>query len=278
MQKRNTQRHASFSVIEPTTVETPVIVEIPHAGIAVDAPSLAYLVAPACAIGRDADLYVDELYADAPSCGATLIVAHVSRYVVDLNRGEKDIDGDAVQGAAGGRRASRGVVWRLTSEGERAIERPLPGAELERRLQTHYRPYHAALAQTIERKRKKFGFAIVLAAHSMPSMGRDGQVPRADLVPGTRAATSAARSVIDAVDAHARVSGLSVAHDDPYQGGYTTLFYGQPNRQVHVIQLELARRLYMNETMLMKNALFDRTREFCIDLVSILGRTTPPRT
>ncbi|MCL2778583.1 MAG: N-formylglutamate amidohydrolase [Polyangiaceae bacterium] len=264
-------------MIEPPTVETPLVVEIPHAGIAIDAPSLAYLAAPACAIGRDADLYVDELYANAPSCGATLIVAHISRYVVDLNRGERDIDSDAVEGATGGRRATRGVVWRLTSEGARALERPLPGAELERRLQTHYRPYHAALAQTIERKRRKFGFALVLAAHSMPSMSRDGQMPRADLVPGTRGGTSAARSFIDTLDVRARASGLSVTHDDPYQGGYTTLFYGQPNLHVHVIQLELARRLYMDETMLVKNDRFDRTREFCTDLVSVLGRTIPKR-
>jgi len=271
----------AFSVIEPTVVETPVIVEIPHAGVAVDAPSLAYLAAPATSIGRDADLYVDDLYEDAPAHGATAVVAHISRYVVDLNRGENDVDSDAVEGATSARRASRGVVWRLTSDGARALERPLPRTELERRLETYYRPYHRALARIIERKRKKFGFAVVLAAHSMPSMGRpersDGQVQRADLVPGTRGRTSAARSFIDAVEAHARAAHLSVAHDDPYQGGYTTSFYGRPDLNVHVIQVELARRLYMSEVSLTKNSGFAEMRAFCTDLVSVLGRTVPNR-
>jgi N-formylglutamate amidohydrolase len=68
-----------FSVIEPTTEETPVVVEVPHAGLLVVGPTLARLVAPARAIGGDAYLYVDELYAVCPSFGATCIVAHVSR-------------------------------------------------------------------------------------------------------------------------------------------------------------------------------------------------------
>ncbi len=106
------------------------------------------------------------------------------------------------------------------------LDSPLPRAELERRLDTYYRPYHATLAELLERKRAKFGFAILLAAHSMPSVGRTGhgdpQAVRADVVPGTRGRTSAGRSFIDAVDAHARGAALSVAHDDPYQGGYTT--------------------------------------------------------
>ena len=77
-----------FSVREPTSRETAVVVEIPHAGLAIDAESLATITAPARAIGQDADLYVDELYVEAPALGATVLVAHASRYVCDLNRAE----------------------------------------------------------------------------------------------------------------------------------------------------------------------------------------------
>src|SRR6185295_18873511 len=141
---------APFSVIAPTTDETPLVVEIPHAGLAIDAPTLARLSAPARSIARDADLYVDELYADAPSHGATLIVAHVSRYVVDLNRGESDVDPESVEGAPPTSRATRGIVWRLTSDGAKVLERPIPRRELERRLDAVYRPYHRRLAETLE--------------------------------------------------------------------------------------------------------------------------------
>ena len=270
---------APFTVIEPAAEETPLTVEVPHAGLFVDGPSLSRLAAPARAIGRDADLYVDELYADAPACGATLIASNMSRYVCDLNRSELDVDAESVEGAPAHARATRGIIWRLTSEGAKVLEAPLPPAELERRLEAYYRPYHRALDALLERKRARFGFAILLAAHSMPSVGRaahgDPQAVRADVVPGTRGRTSAAARFIDAVDAHARAAGLTVAHDDPYQGGYTTQHYGRPHLHIHVVQVELARRLYMDEPTLTKNASFDRTRTWCSALAAALGALKP---
>jgi N-formylglutamate amidohydrolase len=270
---------APFSIVEPSGEETPVIVEVPHAGLWLDGPSLATLAAPARSIGRDADLWVDELYADAPSRGATMIVAHVSRYVVDLNRSEKDVDAESVEGAPTHARATRGIVWRLTSEGRNVLEGPLPRLELERRLEAFYRPYHNAIATLIERKRHRFGHSIVIAAHSMPSVGRasngDANAYRADVVPGTRGRTTASPHFIDAVDMHARGAGFSVSHDDPYQGGFTTLHYGRPAEASHVVQVELARRLYMDESSLHKRDGFTRLRSFCADLVSRLGTVRP---
>lgn len=268
-----------FSVVPPTTEETPLVVEVPHAGLQVDGPALATLVAPARAIGRDADLYVDELYEDVPSTGATLLCAHVSRYVVDLNRSETDLDAESVEGAPRTARATRGIVWRLTSDAQRVLEGPLPRRELERRLELAYRPYHRTLASLLEQKRAKFGFALLLAAHSMPSVGRAGHgdpsAVRADVVPGTRGRTSASGAIIDVVDQHARATGLSVAHDDPYQGGFTTQHYGRPDLAVHVVQVELARRLYMDEATLQKNAHFDRQKAWCTALAQRLGRARP---
>ena len=151
--------------------------------------------------------------------------------------------------------------------------------ELERRLDKFYRPYHGALADLIVRKRKRFGHAILIAAHSMPSVGRgasgDTPIHRADVVPGTRGRTSASARFIDAVDGEARAAGFSVSHDDPYQGGFTTVHYGRPKEATHVVQVELARRLYMDETSLQKNAGFDRLRTFCAELVTRLGAVRP---
>jgi N-formylglutamate amidohydrolase len=268
-----------FDVISPTSEETPVIVEIPHAGLYLDGLALATLTAPARAIGRDADLWVDELYGDGPSAGATMLIARTSRYLVDLNRSERDVDSESIEGAPPNARATRGIVWRLTSEGVRVLDAPLPRRELDRRLDAYYRPYHRMLAELIDRKRARFGFAIVLAAHSMPSLGRgthgDAPTQRADVVPGTRGRTSAAPSFIEATDAHARASGFTVAHDDPYQGGYTTTHYGRPAADVHVVQVELARRLYMDEVSLQKTAGFERVRTFCGQLVAKMGKIRP---
>jgi len=271
---------APFEVFEPTGAETPVVVEIPHAGLDLPAPFLEPLTAPARAIGRDADLYVDALYADAPAEGATVLVCRTSRYAVDVNRAETDVDGEVVEGARGDVALQHGLVWRTTSEGESALSRKLTRPELEERLELVWRPYHRMLASLVEQKRTRFGMAVVLAAHSMPSVERGGREKtregplraRADVVPGTRGRRSAAPSLIDALEEHAVARGWSVRHDDPYAGGFTTQHYGRPADGVHVLQVELARRLYLDEATLRPGSGFEAVRAWCRELVGKLGR------
>jgi N-formylglutamate amidohydrolase len=154
---------------------------------------------------------------------------------------------------------------------------PLPREEIERRLEEIYRPYHEALETLLRGKLEQFGFAILLCAHSMPSYGRAGHSDpgrhRADVVPGSRGKTTAARAVIETPERVARSFGWTVCHDDPYKGGFTTGHYGRPQRGVHALQVELARRLYMNEQNLKKDSVgFARTRQYCLELTGELGR------
>lgn len=264
----------SFSVQEPISRPTPVVVEVPHAGLRVDAQTLATLAAPARSIGADADLLVDELYADAPSRGAALIVGHMSRYVCDLNRAEGEVDSLAVRDGKA-RSAPHGLIWRATTEGRPALFAPVSPLEYQRRLDAYYRPYHAALAELLAQRKAQFGFAIVLCAHSMPSRGRDGHTDpgtdRADVVPGTRGRTTADPRVIDLVEELSNAEGLRVVHDHPYRGGFTTGHFGRPHDGIHAIQIELARRLYMDErTLDRRPGDFERTRAFCARVVEAL--------
>ena len=271
-----------FEIIEPKHGESPVLVEVPHAGLWLDAESLAYAAAPARSVARDADLYVDELVEDAPNEGATLIFARTSRYVIDLNRSESDVDQDSVEG--GGRAPwPRGLIWRLTTDGDPALIRRLPRAELERRLEGVYRPYHRAVTNALERKRARFGFAVLLCAHSMPSLARrgHGESPemRADIVPGTRGRTTAAPAVIDLVDWHARSFGFTVRHDDPYRGGFSTGHYGKQTNTIHAVQIEISRRLYMDESNHRRDPQgFRVVREFARTLVAQLAFSDSPTT
>lgn len=267
-----------FTVQRPTSTETPVLVEVPHAGFAFDAESMAHTCAPVRGIGRDADMFVDRLFADSPTRGATLLVGHLSRLVVDLNRGPDDVDAMAVEGATA-QNLPRGLVWRTTTEGEPVLRDKLPRAELQRRMDRYYRPYHAALRTILDEKKSKFGFAILVCAHSMPSEGRRGHVDvgagRADIVPGSRGRTTAAAAVIDEVERNAKAAGLTVKHDDPYKGGFSTGHYGKPADRIHAIQIEIARRLYMNEDTL---ALTDGAvvvSRFAMDVVAALGALRP---
>ena len=146
-----------------------MLVEVPHAGLGLPAEVRALLAVNAEAVRRDADAWVDALYRDAPAHGATLVAAELSRYVVDLNRAEGDVDEWAVTGAgAVGGEHPRGVVWRESGEGRAALRRPLTRQEFEERLARYHRPYHRALAAELARLRGEHRDVVLLAAHSMP--------------------------------------------------------------------------------------------------------------
>lgn len=264
-----------FVLLPPRGTETPVVVEVPHAGLSVPPHFATNLLASARAIARDADLFVDELYADTVLVGATVLASRVSRYVVDLNRAETDVDGEAVENAPSAPRAPRGVIWRLTTDNERCLAAPLKRKELEARLDEIYRPYHEALGKVIEDKLERFGVCVLLAGHSMPSVGRSGHgdtnLERADVVPGTQGRTTAHAALIDVVERHVKETGLSIKHDEPYRGGYATRHWGRPSEGVHAVQVEIARRLYMDEAGLVKTAAFPAMQTFARELVRKLG-------
>jgi len=270
-----------FELTVPEGGRTPVIVEIPHAGLGIPEAVRDETAVDALRVMRDADLYVDALYADAPARGAALLTATLSRYVVDLNRAPDDVDLATVPDHPAPRGVQpRGVVWRLTTDGLPALRRPLTFAELSVRLARYHAPYHEALHAELLRTRERFGFAVLVAGHSMPSVGRAGHADtgtrRADVVPGTRGRTSADRRIIELVDAHFRDAGLSVRHDDPYRGGFTTAHYGRPQEGFHTIQIELNRALYVDERSGKRKARdFKRLRRLLAELVEKLGRVDP---
>ena len=266
-----------FDLVIPKANATPVLVEIPHAGLELPEDVQPAILTTPQSVLRDSDIYVDRLFSNAPNFGATLLSARTSRYVVDLNRAATDIDVRAVPGhPKAGSAPGRGVVWRANSEGALILQSTVTVEEFEDRIARFYVPYHQAIAEQITRLRDHFGHVIVLAAHSMPSVhhsGVDGRVMRrADIVPGTQGRASASNEVIDAVEKHCQASDLSVAHDDPYRGGFTTQQYGDPDNGCHVLQLEINRALYVEEsTSKEKPAEFAKLKLTMDGLVERLG-------
>ncbi len=130
------------------------------------------------------------------------------------------------------------------------LARPLVLGEWRERTAIHA-AYHDALVRALARARERFGFAILLDGHSMPSRGRPGHKdpgrPRAQVVPGDRDGTSCAPALTAHVTRHFESAGLTVAANDPYKGGFITTHHGRPADKIHAIQVELRRDLYMNE-------------------------------
>jgi N-formylglutamate deformylase len=267
-----------FDLTRPSTGPGPVLVEVPHAGTELPADVKAALDAGDARdtdVRFDADLYVDRLFGLAPSAGATLLCARLSRYVVDLNRAPDELDEGLFSSYELRRRGlPRGVVWRCAGDGRPLLARALTRSEVAARIATYYTPYHDTLRTELTALRQRHGTALLIAGHSMPSRGkRHGRDEiRPDVVPGSVGGTSAHPALIDAVERHFRDAGLSVRHDDPYRGGYSTQHYSRPVDGCHAIQIELNRAVYMDERSLAPHpANMARFRTLLHELVIRLG-------
>ncbi len=270
----------SFGFCRGAEGQIPVLVEVPHSGLGIPEEVRSQLLLGQNTVLRDADSFVDALYAGAVDEGASLLTAKLSRYVVDLNRAAHDIDRRELSGVPV---PPVGVVWRVSATGKRLLKAGLTEGEIDRRVDAYYRPYHRRLAGELHALRVEFGYAIGIAAHSMPSYGRGvtgRRERRADVVPGTLGGASAAPEIIDAIDAHFRDAGLSVRHNEPYRGGFSTAHYGRPESGQHMVQIELNRAIYMDEgTLMPKEPEFEELQGVLTSLVRVLGEVeVSPRT
>lgn len=217
----------------------PLIVSIPHAGTTL--PDIApALISPSRAV-RDADLYVDRLYAFAAELGATIIRTAISRTAIDVNR-----DPSGVSLYPG--QATTGLCPTETFDGDPLYRDALPDeAEIDRRRGLYFDPYHAAISTEIVRLRDLHGRVVLYDAHSIRSTVPrlfDGQLPQFNI--GTNRGASCDRSLTRAVES---ACGPDRVTNGRFRGGWITRHYGDPPNGVHAIQMELAMRGYLDEAL-----------------------------
>jgi len=221
---------------------TPLIVSLPH-----DSPhipdELARRMTPPALETPDTDWHVARLYDFAEALGATVLTATHSRYVVDLNR---DPSGESLYPGA-----DNTEICPLRTFDQAPIYRPgqePDAAEVARRIETYWRPYHARLAEAIATTRARHGVAVLFDGHTIRSRVARffaGQLP--DLNLGTAKGASVAPDLGARVFAILEGSRYSAVRDERFTGGYITRTYGRPADGVHVLQLELTWRTYMEE-------------------------------
>lgn len=222
----------------------PLIVSIPHVGTALPPQILPQLTTRARAL-PDTDWCVDRLYDFVLERGASVLAAHFSRYVVDLNRPPDD-------GALYPGRVSTGLCPRRTFAGEplyRNATSALRAWELDLRRRRYWRPYHEALAAAIADVQQRWGCVLLLDAHSIRSRVPrlfSGRLPDINL--GTDDGRSCdARLVQPLLEILGAQSRFSFVLNGRFKGGYITRHYGAPALGVHALQIELAQAAYMDE-------------------------------
>ena len=222
--------------------DSPLVVNVPHAGTHVPDAIRLRLSAAARAM-PDTDWHVERLYALARSTGTTLMVATHSRYVVDLNR---DPGGAALYPGADNTELCPTRTFHNEAVYEEG-EAPR-GAEIAARRVTFFAPYHAMLADELERVRSRHGYAVLLDGHSIES-----ELPRffAGRLPDMNLGTADGGSCDPALSSLAAgiVGSSRFTHvvDGRFKGGYITRHYGKPPSGTHALQLEMAQSAYMQE-------------------------------
>lgn len=268
----------AFEVLEPSLQSLPMVFCSPHSGRVYPSAFLAASRLSDSAIRRSEDLFVDQLYDFVPSLGAPLQIARFPRAYLDVNREPYELDPKMFEDAlpefantvsvrvAGG----LGTIPRIVAEREDIYRDRLAVSEGLERIETIYKPFHERLTRLLQRTRERFGIAILVDCHSMPSTVRalpGGRRP--DMVIGDRFGTSASSRIVTLAQSGLSSLGYDVMRNKPYAGGFITERYGRPNDGVHALQIEINRGLYADESRFMPSAGFDALRA---DLVSFVTR------
>ena len=268
-----------IDVVRPTRQTAPLVFASGHSGQSYSAAFIGQACLDAQALRRSEDSFVDELFADAPSHGAPLLRAKFPRAFCDPNRERWELDPAMfddrlppwVNTTSPRVGAGLGTIPRVVSSGEAIYRRKLPFAEAEARVRACWDPYHEALAGLIGETLEMHGGCLVVDCHSMPSASNAPRGDSADIVLGDAHGRSCAPAITRFVEETLAGSGLSVRRNDPYAGGFVTRHYGAPETGVHVLQIEIARHLYMDEARIAKTARFDGLRCLMSELQATLS-------
>ncbi len=251
--------HEALDCRLPSRQTVPVVVASPHSGSVYPAAFLSQAAVPLAALRRAEDAFVDELFGAAPALGMPLLAARFPRSYVDANREPYELDPGMFEGPLPrplNHRTTRvaaglGMIPRVAAGGEAIYRGRVPSEEIERRLQTCWRPYHAALSVLIEHTHRSFGGALLIDAHSMPSSasgtGLRERDHRVDVVLGDNHGESCAPELVGCAERWLSGRGLRIQRNQPYAGGFTTQRYGRPELGRHALQIEINRALYMDE-------------------------------
>ncbi len=271
---------------DPDGATVPLVLDSPHSGT--HYPADFDHLPPRPVVRKAEDTHVEALFASAPAAGATLVEALFPRAYIDPNRHVSDLDPAVIDEPWPGPLApSRktelgiGLVWRVAQGGAPMYARPLSVAEVERRIALCYEPYHAAVASALEERHARFGAVWHLNCHSMPAVGdvmsEDPGRRRADFVLGDRDGTTCEPEFTFFVARTLAGMGFEVAVNDPYKGVELVRRHGRPAERRHSLQIEINRRLYMDEATLERTAGFAALQADLARLVEALAEYVQAR-
>lgn len=245
-----------FELSLPAEQNAPFVFSSPHSGRLYPASFLATSRLDPKSLRKSEDCFVDQLFAGVAGLGAPLLSARFPRAYLDLNREPYELDPELVEDplpahantqsirVAGG----LGTVARIVSDGEEIYSGRLRLKDVMARIEGLYFPFHAELSRLVAVTQARFGYAVLIDCHSMPSSASvPGGGQRPDIVIGDRFGASSDPRLARTVREAFQRRGFDAQMNRPYAGGYITEHQGNPARGVHALQIEINRSLYLDE-------------------------------
>ena len=244
-----------FLRYEPLAAAVPLLVDVSRSGR--EYPKEYRSPLPFTTVHDNVSMYVEDLWAGAPSVGATLLYCSFPNTWIDVNRNELDMDPAIVDGQwpvelkpTARTLEGLGLIKTKARYGEPFQERKLSVAEIQERLDKYYRPYHAELKRIADDLHSKFGRLTQISCHCMSAVGApthpDAGKARAEFcvsdIKGTTASKRALALVVDTLKSY----GYSVSVNDPYIGNELIKRIGDPARGIDSIQVEINKKLFMD--------------------------------
>jgi N-formylglutamate amidohydrolase len=256
-----------YTLLRPEEQTTPVVLCSPHSGRVYPKAFLQASRLDAHTLRKSEDCFVDELFTPVAGLGAPMISARFPRAYLDVNREPYELDPELFTGRLpdfANTQSARvvgglGTIARIVADTEEIYRERLPISVAFERIERLYRPFHSALADLLEETRRRFGFAVLVDCHSMPSASM-GQPPggRPHFVLGDRFGASCDARLTRFIRDILQGAGYDVQVNRPYAGGFITEHYGNPGHGVQSLQLEINRALYLDEATLTKNKDFPK--------------------
>lgn len=266
-----------LSIVAPAVEPIALVCDSPHSGTAYP-DDFRYAVA-LTDLRRCEDTHVEALWSGVPQVGGALLHAHFPRSYIDANRACTDIEAALLSEPWPGElrpsdrctRLGNGLLYSKTTTLTPIYARRLGVDEVRHRIERYWQPYREALRGLIDQTRSRHGRAWHLNLHSMPSnayerLGLASNGPLADVVLGDLRGVSCSAAFTRCVAEAFESLGYTVAINDPYIGQDLLREHGRPDEGSESLQIELNRKLYLDETTRERSARFERMRQD-IDLV-----------
>ena len=270
----------NFKILEPLGKPNCIFFSSPHSGSNYFDWFLDQTSLDMHSIRSSEDAFVGDIFEAAPFFGSYLMESLIPRAILDLNRSRNDLDPRLIANFESKNINSRvasglGVIPRVVGNGQNIYTKKLTLSEVQYRIDNYYNPYHQRLSSLLRSLKETFGCAVLIDCHSMPSealkykKNKFQKLP--DIILGDRFGMSCDARIVNFLEAAFEDEGFSVSRNIPFSGGYITQLYGRPAKNIHSVQIEISRALYMDERQIDKNQNF---KPFCESMKNVIFKIT----